>query len=209
MKRVFIHGLGQSSSVWEETISQLNENEDILLPDLSDLIQDKEVNYENLYAAFSDFCSRSDEPVDLCGLSLGAVLALNYAIDYPDKVNSLVLIAAQYKMTKGLLRVQNFIFSFMPDSMFKSAGFKKSDFIQLCKTMSELDFSNSVKNISCPVLIVYGEKDSANKKASLELNVILENSELKRVSGSGHEVNVDAPEKLAVLLNDFYDRGIK
>ena len=35
--------------------------------------------------------------LNLCGLSLGAVLALNYAIDFPKKVNSLILIAPQYE----------------------------------------------------------------------------------------------------------------
>ena len=40
----------------------------------------------------------------------------NYAIDHPDKVNSLILIAAQYKMPKKLLSIQNTIFRFMPIS---------------------------------------------------------------------------------------------
>ena len=52
---------------------------------LPDLVHSKEVTYDNLYAAFSDYCNQYDEPIDLCGLSLGGVLALNYAIQYPKK----------------------------------------------------------------------------------------------------------------------------
>ena len=48
-------------------------------------------------------CDKENEEIVLCGLSLGAVLTLNYAIDHPDKVKALVLIAAQYKMPKKLL----------------------------------------------------------------------------------------------------------
>lgn len=205
MKKIFIHGLGQSPSSWDKTVSQLKYSEDIICPDLADMLHGREVCYQSLYDEFSDMCSKFDDFLDLCGLSLGAVLALNYSIDHPEKINSLVLIAAQYKMPKGLLKFQNILFRFMPDSMFKSIGFKKTDFIGLCKTMSELDFSGFVRNISCPVLVAYGEKDNANKKASMNLADILENSELKVVSDSGHEVNIDAPEKLSALLNDFYD----
>lgn len=32
----------------------------------------------------------------------------------------------------------------MPNSMFKQIGFKKADGINLCNTMSELDFSDSL-----------------------------------------------------------------
>ena len=96
-----------------------------MCPNLPDLVHSKEVTYDNLYAAFSDYCNQYDEPIDLCGLSLGGVLALNYAIQYPKKVRSLVLIATQYKMPKKLLKFQNLLFRFMPKSMFQQMGFRK------------------------------------------------------------------------------------
>ena len=103
-------------------------------------------------------------------------MALNYAIDHPDKVKALVLIAAQYKMPKELLKVQNMLFHLMPNSAFNKMGFKKADVISLCGTMAELDFSDSLHKVSCPVLIVCGEKDKANKKTSKELCHYLNNS---------------------------------
>lgn len=205
MKHMYIHGLGQTPSDWEETISNIYDNERSLCPNLVELIRDKEVSYGNLYKAFSDLCYEIKEPINLCGLSLGGVLALNYAIEHQEKVNSLVLIAVQYKMPENLLRFQNIIFRFMPQSMFRQMGFEKADFIKLCKTMMELDFSSSLKNISCPVLVVCGEKDKANKKAATELADIIENARLHIIKSSGHEVNIDAPDKLAELLDNFYE----
>ena len=206
MKQVYIHGLGQTSESWEKTISRLKNREHIICPDLAGLIQTGEAEYTSLYLAFSDLCNRLDESLDLCGLSLGSVLALNYAIDYPERVHSLVLIAPQYKMPKGLLRFQNIIFHFMPQSLFKSTGFRKADFIRLCQSMIKLDFSKPVDKISCPVLIVYGERDGANKKAAMELSKALKDGTLKKISDAGHEVNTDAPETLSKLLRAFYDR---
>ena len=48
-----------------------------------------------MYAAFCDYCGGFSQSLNLCGLSLGAVLALNYAIDFPQRVNSLILFAPQ------------------------------------------------------------------------------------------------------------------
>ena len=56
-----------------------------------------------MYAAFCDYCGGFSQSLNLCGLSLGAVLALNYAIDFPQRVNSLILIAPQYDMPKFLI----------------------------------------------------------------------------------------------------------
>lgn len=92
----------------------------------------------------------------------------------------------------------------MPKSTFQSTGFKKADFIELCQSMMEIDFCKSINKISCPALIIYGEKDSANKKAAIELNSILRNGTLREISHAGHEVNIDAPEELSKLISTFY-----
>lgn len=206
MHPVFLHGLGQTCANWENVIAQLELAGSSTCPDLIGICKTEEATYKKLYEGFSRICSKIDEPVDLCGLSLGGVLALNYAIEHPEKVNSLVLIATQYKMPKGLLKLQNILFRFMPKSMFQSTGFGKKEFIRLCKTMMELDFSSSIQKVSCPALVVCGERDSVNKKASEELAGFLKDAELQIVSGSGHEVNIEAPEKLAELLRGFYKR---
>lgn len=206
MKQVYVHGLGQTPASWERTCYYLNDNGQSVCPNLAEIVRGREINYQNLYKAFASICNEMDSSINLCGLSLGGVMALNYAIDYPEKVNSLVLIAAQYKMPKKLLQLQNLLFRFMPKSMFQQMGFGKKEFIHLCKTMMELDFSNDLRKISCPVLVVYGEKDDANKKASIELANILQDAELQVVNGSGHEINTDAPEKLAEILRIFYER---
>lgn len=201
-----MHGLGQSPSSWEGVLAQLNSAEFSVCPNLAEMCRDRKATYQSLFKGFSKICDDFNEKIDLCGLSLGGVLTLNYAIEYPEKVNSLVLIAAQYKMPKGLLRLQNILFQFMPKSMFQQTGFGKREFIQLCKTMMDLDFSHTIQKITCPALIVCGERDSANKKAAMEMVGLLNNAEFQIISGAGHEVNTETPEKLAETLRDFYSR---
>lgn len=71
--------------------------------------------------------------------------------------------------------------------------------------MTELDFSDSLQRVLCPVLIVCGKKDKVNKKASTELADILKDSQFREIPETGHEVNLEAPEKLALLLREFYN----
>lgn len=209
MTSVFVHGLGQSSSSWEETVSYIEELNQVLYPDLYELVKDQELTYKNLYAAFSDYVDQLIEPVNLIGLSLGAILALNYTIDHPEKVQSLVLIGPQYKMPKLLLRVQNIVFRFIPESSFRKLGSSKHDFIRLTESMIDLDFSKDLKRIGCNTLVICGEKDKANKKAAEQLVAQLPKAEMRIVKGVGHEVNTDSPEKLASLITIFLKETIK
>ena len=94
------------------------------------------------------YCSNLSEPLDLCGLSLGAVLSLNYAIDNPEKISSLILIAPQYNMPKTLLKIQNIIFHFMPNSAFSKIGLTKKGFIEFTNSMMNIDFSENIKNLT-------------------------------------------------------------
>ena len=83
-------------------------------------------------------------------------------------------------------------------------GFSKKNFIQLSKTMAELDFSMGLGSITCPTLVICGEKDTANKKASEELAERIPGASLRVISGSGHEVNQQAPTRLAEILDGFW-----
>ncbi len=135
---------------------------------------------------------------------MGAVLALNYVIDNLSKVKSLILIAAQYEMPQILLKLQNIIFRFIHEKSFESMGIKKKDFIELTNSIMDLNFSESLKNISCPVLVICGEKDSVNKKATKNIAKSIKNAEVKFVKNAGHEVNTDTPKELAEIINSFY-----
>lgn len=186
MTKVFIHGSGHKSSSWNEVVKNMHYNEDILCPDLSSILNGKEASYSNLYSSFIDYCNKIEGEIDLCGLSLGGILALNYAIEYPGKVKSLVLIGTPYKVPKFMFRIQNIIFRLLPKSTFKGMVFNKKDTFILGNTMKELDFSNNVQVIICPTLIICGEKDKANMKSAHFLSENIKGSEWKIIQETGH-----------------------
>ena len=106
---IFIHGLGQTPASWHKTVASLSEHITADYVNLSSICKNGEVTYKNMYCAFEKYCEEIAELLNLCGISLGAIFALNYAIDHAEKVRSLVLIAPQYKMPRLLLKLQNII----------------------------------------------------------------------------------------------------
>ncbi len=204
MKKIFIHGSGHKGTSWSETISYMKDNKDILCPDLSSILDGKEASYYNLYSAFSEYCNKIDGKINLCGISLGGILALNYTLDFPDRVQSLVLIGTPHKVPKIMFSIQNVIFKFLPQSVFDNMAFNKKDTFILGNTMKKLDFSNKVQKIKCPTLILCGEKDSANIKSAYYLSENIKNAKLKIIENTGHVVNEEKPQILAKVLEQFY-----
>ncbi len=202
MKLLFLHGLGQGPDSWSGVLDALGLDTNAACPDLFRLCSEGP-DYPSLCAALEGCIEDLLGPVVLCGLSLGAVLALDYAIRRPEKVAGLVLIAPQYKMPRGLLRLQNIIFRLMPERAFAGAGMGKRDTIRLTTSMMELDFRQQLGRVACPVLVLTGEKDAANRKAAGELAKLLPNATFREIPGAGHEVNIDAPGELAAAIRGF------
>lgn len=202
----FLHGLGQTPSSWKWTIQEMAEETQCL--DLMGMCQNQALTYPNLYREFQLSMEKEKEPIHLCGLSLGAILALHYAIDHPDRVQSLVLIAPQYKMPKRMLTFQNMVYHCMPKRMFSSMGFTKKEMIALTCSMKALDFTNQLRHVKCHTLVLCGSKDRVNLKATKRLSERIKQSTWMEVQGAGHEVNKDQPKQLAKIMTRFYQKEI-
>ena len=86
-KKILVHGSGHKAASWKETVSCMDGKEDLLCPDLCALLAGKTASYPSLYGAFAEYCDHVGRAVHLCGLSLGGILALNYALDFPEKTD--------------------------------------------------------------------------------------------------------------------------
>ena len=207
MKKILVHGSGHKATSWKKTIEYMKDNKDILCPNLSSILNGKDASYTNLYSAFTEYCNEINGKINLCGLSLGGILALNYALDFPEKVQSLILIGTPYKVPKIMFSIRNIIFRFLPKSIFENMAFGKKDTFILGKSMKKLNFSNEVKNIKWPTLIICGEKDSANIKSAYYLSENIKDAKLEIIENTGHIVNEEKPEMLAKMLEAYYSES--
>ena len=174
MKTVLLHGLGQTAQDWKEVVQQLSIS-DVDCPELFSSTED-EISYSQI---LGDLEQRYSE----------------------EKVASLVLIGAQYKVPSLLIDFQNLIFRCMPNKAFESMGLSKSSTIKLAHSMRSLEFTLQLNNIRCPVTILCGKKDTANLKASKRLKELLPQATLHIVPNAGHELNKYAPNTIAEILN--------
>ena len=205
MKNILIHGLGQNNQSWNNTIIYLKKNGiDAICPSLFKIADNTLVNYKNMYSAFSDFCNNQKEKVNLCGLSLGGILTLDFVKEYPEKVNSIILIGTPYKIPKALFKMQSLIFHIMPKAIFKKMGCSKREFITLVNSMSNLNIAKDLEKINCKSLIVCGSNDNVNMESAKLLNNSIKNSEFKIIGNSSHEVNIDNPEELSNIIYEFW-----
>lgn len=202
MSFILLHGLGQGPSSWDAAAAALDA--EVLCPALLTPSPGGTVTYSSLCRDFARYCGGLEEPLHLCGLSLGGIAALQYALEHPDRVGSLVLIGVPYAMPKGLLTVQNLLFRLLPGGAFRQMGLTKGQIIGLTRSMMDLDFRKDLGRIACPALVLCGERDRANRKAAVSLQKGIPGSALRWVPGAGHEVNVDAPEALAGILSEFW-----
>lgn len=198
MKTILLHGLGQTAQDWNEVVRCMAGSE-VECPALFSAIGN-ECSYarilENLEQQYAD----AAEPLCLCGLSLGAILALDFTIRHREKVGALVCIGAQYKTPRLLLDLQSLLFRCMPHQIFTDMGMTREDILKFSRSMRNLDLTPRLKEIHCPVTILCGEKDWANRKAAAKLQVLLPQAKLQILSGVGHEVNREAPQVLADML---------
>ena len=209
MKNILIHGLGQNEVSWNKVEEELKSNNiKVETPSLYSMLKDITSDYDTLYKQFVNYCNGFDEKLNLCGLSLGGILALHYAKEFPDKVNSLILIGTPYKVPKFLFKVQGLIFKIMPRSTFEKIGCEKKDFIFLVNSMSNLDIEINLDKVTCKTMILCGVKDNQNMESAKLLNKSITKSSFKIIDNSSHEANVDNPKELANTIYDFWkDRG--
>ena len=204
MKNILIHGLGQDEKAWNKVIEELNDVS-VGCPNLFSLVKSEDMNYKKLYEAFSSYCNNKEKKLNLCGLSLGGILAIDYAKQYPDKVNSLIIIGTPYEIPKKLFKLQNIVFKFMPKSTFTKMGCEKKSFIELVNSMADLDIKSNLDKIECKTLVLCGENDKTNLESSRLLYEHIKNSELEIIENSMHEVNIDNPKELSNIICKFWE----
>ena len=207
MINILVHGLGQDEKSWNEVKNQLNNNGiSVETPNLFSIVKNYQINYDNMYKTFAVYCNSFKEKINLVGLSLGGVLAIDYITEFPEKVNSIILIGTPYEIPKTIFTIQNIIYKFIPKRIFEKMGCSKRDMISLLDSMKNLSIPNKVPHIKSNTLIICGEKekDNINMKSAKQLNKVIQNSKFKIIENAGHEVNIDNPIKLASTIYDFW-----
>ena len=201
MRLVLLHGLGQTAASWEETIANFPNDWHIHTPSL--FRNEGLLTYDQLYDAFVQESESYSEPFHLCGVSLGAIIACQYAVEHPSKVKSLIVIGVQLKPSTFLLKLQKFIFNILPQSYFKKHGLNKEQLLVLSQSIQNLNIKIYMQNIQCPAIAICGKKDRFNLKATKEFAQLVPQARYELIEHAGHEVNIEKQVELGIAIEQF------
>ncbi|HEY9767617.1 MAG TPA: alpha/beta hydrolase [Coleofasciculaceae cyanobacterium] len=224
---LLVHGAGGSSRHWLPMLSQFNAD---IFPVAVDLPGHGETSGTVLHdfeavAEFLDSFLTSlniDRQIYYVGHSLGGLIGLQFALNYPQRVKQLVVMATSAKirlhpdfLTSALsgewdlatLRqsfapkvpepTKNIVLNEFKHTRLDSAA---DDFMGV----SQVDLGDEVASLQIPTLIITGSDDViiSPRKAMLLLKQIPD-ARLINIPGAGHYLQVEEPGKVAKEIEEF------
>lgn len=204
---VFLHGIGAGPDSWNVQIDALPAGSTGFATTIAGLTDADGQDFSLTTAAAAvreELDRRGVDRAHLCGLSLGGMVATRFAIDYPERVASLVLSGSQVHPNPALMKVQNTIMRLLPSRLVAQPGMSKQRMLAVLRTVGQTDFRAELSQISAPTLVLCGLKDRPNIPAARELAAGIAGAELQLVPDAGHEWNVQRAEDFSVRLNAFY-----
>jgi 3-oxoadipate enol-lactonase len=225
---VLLHGMGTGASAWQPQLDALSESYHVLAPFLPGYGSSPGLfNLSEAREAVASLIEkRVQAPVHLCGLSLGALVALDVAHTHPKLVRSLVLSAGFVFLSKEMIEqrrasakairtfepstfadkvlpqlIQDVPESFQMQALQEIGGLTPESLAGLIAL--EFDARDWIYSISAPALVLCGDKDEINLPLSQELAEQLPRATFETVPSAGHVANLDAPEAFTSKLQRF------
>ena len=230
---VLLHGAGMAAWMWQPQIVPLSARYHVLAPDLpgfGDAAASGPFSLEHAAAMVASVLrQRCDGRAHLCGLSLGAMVALQLAQDAAETVASLTLSAGQIHPNPLLMGVQQAIMFATPRRKFTeelpevvpqhypylvevahAAARKtgKRGMLAAVRAAASADFRGLLPSIVAPTLILCGDQDTANLPASRKMAAAIPGAELRIIPGAGHVWNLEQPDVFTRTVGEFVVRAI-
>ena len=229
---IFSHGWLDDCSVWNSQTELFAKNHTVVLYDHRGHGKSAkprgDYSVQTLSRDLHSFIQILDfEKVILVGFSLGGMAALIFTLEHPAKVAKLVLVGTTPKMATSIYtlfalryivpyrtfaRIVSRIKIYKPsqeiirDNISRAmAGPKYAAYECMEEFTRNYNIRNRLSEVSVPTLIIVGEKDRTNLKASERLNREIEGSILRVISGCGHSVMIEKPAEFNQLLRQFID----
>ena len=219
---VLLHGLGTGPSGWQLQIDAFSPSRTVITPALR---LDTGFDFgAEAKRVLGDVAPGSK--IDLCGLSIGALVALRAAVDEPQRIRRLALSGgfaslprphallqlalgnATRLMPANVLRGQ--LVAGIPEVHREKARLETAELDgrairHLFREGRRFDVRAGLERLSMPVLVLVGADDWANHRLSRKLADQIPGARLELIPGAGHVANLDAPDAFSEALRSFLD----
>lgn len=167
------------------------------------------------------------------GISYGSEISMVFALKYPEKTKSLIIIDGVSEV-RPFLRAQTYPWKLAaerkdPELLYwtsvtlnfsdeyvaatqsdtaeaikRFSAIDLKSFVEMMSAFYNINITNELSQINCPTLVVIGEEDRIKGREYAQLIAEkIENSEFVVVPGAGHALCLDKPDPLNTLLIGF------
>ena len=188
----YLPGASGRSTVWEPIANVLAHRREAFLfayPGLGDAPDHEDIR--SLPDLVRWVASELPERCDLVALSMGSTIALKLALEYPERIRRLVLVAPCGGMNAERFGALDWRDAFVCARPFAPRWFVTDD----------SDLSDQLSQITAPTLLVLGRDDRIAPPAIGEfLCARLPNAKLEVVADASHDLEEEHPAFLASLI---------
>jgi len=234
---VLLHGLGSCGDDWPLQLPALTPRHPVITLDLpghgrSDLPRGRLTAARLALPVVELLDALGEARAHVVGLSLGGMVALQLALDWPDRLRSLVLVNsfARLRVPPGrlgnrLVRIALLLAAPMswtgrwvasglfphPDQQplreaaaQRIASNSRAAYLHTVAEILRFDVRDRLPEIRAPTLVVAGADDqTAPLRAKAEMARAIAGARLEVIEGSGHATPLDAPEAFNSMLLRF------
>jgi 3-oxoadipate enol-lactonase len=239
---VFVNGLGTDHRIWDEVVAALPSDLSIIRYDQRGhgLSEEGSGPYRvaDLSADLAELLERSNVgPVMVCGLSLGGLVAQDFAASHPERVRALCLSGTGLRigtreawmaritqvLGEGLAGISHAVMERWFSESFRARDpetvrghramlerVPMGAYVSTLHALAEADLSGSVHRIRVPTLVIAGELDPATPPdVGRALAGAIPGAEFELMRGAGHLMCVEQPRAFARALTRFLgDNGL-
>lgn len=233
---VFCNSLGTDARIWDGVIEQL-------APTYRLISYDKRGHgLSSVPAGPYDITQLSADLLDLvdllkldrfalAGVSIGGLVAQQFALDHPDRLAGLVLCdtlpkfgdaaswsdrvarvaAGGVEAIADMVLLRWFPMELRQGREAEIIGWRNlllrspaDGYIATCAVLSSADLTSKVAEITMPALVVCGEQDQSTPLEAVRgFAERLPNARFEAIASAGHLPSIDQPERLAQLIRDY------
>lgn len=236
---LFLHALGSCATDWIYQTLDFVESFDVITPDLpghgeSHCPLDALTIQNSSDAIAAMLESLHIRHAHIVGLSYGSFVALQLALDHPEKVASLTLASSSccvkdvgaWLIALRAIAIDLFpmplIGAFIANLSFPKkeqrafyeiaathiGSMQKAVYKKLFSEIAAFDVQDKISKIACPVLIVAGGKDRILPLAHAQkLKTLIPNAQLAIIQEAGHVIPIDNQKEFNDLLKNFICGG--
>lgn len=234
---VLIHGLGNDLTIWDRDAEVFAEHHRVIRPDVRGFgDSDKPAGPYSPEMLAADIAGLLvAEQVDrahVAGISMGGVIAQRLALDFPERVSSLILISTSSEVGERAVaswhrladkieqqgfdeRTADASRAFSPEFAQKhpqvvaelgrrNAANEPQSYAAAARAVGDYRWTAHLDRISVPVLILQGLADQLTPPGgSVKMRRVLPRARLLMVSGAGHNLPLEQPELFRSALLAF------